>query len=107
MAGLVTDLDPAALDRLLREAIDAPSTLSTLLRLLHRMDADRRQVVITAIDEADRILGETLLTALTDPADIARLVPLVPDDVMAAVRRAAERVGLIAELEAALARAAG
>jgi hypothetical protein len=107
VAGLVTDLDPAALDRLLREAIDAPSTLSTLLELLHRMDADRRQVVITAIDEADRILGETLLTALTDPADIARLVPLVPDDVMAAVRRAAERVGLIAELDAALARAAG
>ena len=107
VAGLVTDLDPAALDRLLREAIDAPSTLSTLLELLHRMDADRRQVVITAIDEADRILGETLLTALTDPADIARLVPLVPDDVMAAVRRAAERVGLTAELDAALARAAG
>ncbi|HET9422475.1 MAG TPA: hypothetical protein VFO49_15150 [Nocardioides sp.] len=105
VAGLVTDLDPAALDRLLREAVDTPSTLSTLLELFHRMDAERRQVVVTAIDGADRDLGETLLAALTDPADIARLVPLVPDDVMAAVRRAAERAGLTAELDGALAHA--
>ena len=103
VAALVTELDLAALSRLLREAIDAPDTLSTLLGLFHRMEPDRRQVVITVIDEADRAMGETLLAVLTDPADIARLLPLVPDDVMDAVRRAAERLGMTDELDAALA----
>ena len=59
--------------------------------------------MIAAIDAAERPLGETLLAGLTDPATLGELVPLVPDDVMLAVRRAAERVGLTAELEAALA----
>ncbi len=103
VAALVTELDLAALSRLLREAIDAPATLATLLGLFHRMEPDRRQVVITVIDEADRAMGETLLAVLTDPADIARLLPLVPDDVMDAVRRAARRLDMTAELEAALA----
>jgi hypothetical protein len=88
---------------LLREAIDAPDTLATLLGLFHRMEPDRRRFVITVVDEADRAMGETLLAVLTDPADIARLLPLVPDDVMDAVRRAAVRLGMTAELDAALA----
>jgi len=107
LAALVTTLDPAALDVLLRDAVLRPDLLQTLLRLVDRMDADGRQVVIAAIDEADRSLGETLLAALIDPAEIGRLLPLVPDDVMDAVTRAAERVGLTAELDAALEAAAG
>lgn len=107
IAGLVTTLEPAALDVLLRDAVPEPELLGTLLRLVDRMDADGRQVVIAAIDEADRSLGETLLASLTDPAEIGRLLPLVPGDVMDAVTRAAERVGLTADLDAALEAAAG
>ena len=102
IAGLVTMLEPAAIDRLLREATGTPDTLETLLGLVGRMDADGRQVAIAAIDVAERELGETLLAGLTDPAEIGRLLPLIPDDVLDAVRRAAERVGLTVELEAAL-----
>jgi hypothetical protein len=105
IAGLVTALDPQALRVILSEATQAPDTLETLLRLVAGMSPDERQVVIAAIDAADRDLGETLLAGLTDPADVGRLVPLVTDDVMAAVRRAAERLDLTAELDAALAAA--
>jgi hypothetical protein len=105
MAGLVAELDPRALHVILAEATEAPDTTETLLRLVGRMDPEGRTAVVDAIDAADRELGETLLAGLTDPADVGRLLPLVPDDVMAAVRRAAERVGLTAELEAALATA--
>ena len=103
VAGLVTTLDPAALAVILREAAAAPHTLETLLRLVARMRPDDRAVVVTAIDAAERELGETLLGGLTDPEDVGRLVALVPDDVLAAVRRAAERFDLTAELDAALA----
>jgi hypothetical protein len=102
IAGLVTTLDPAALDVLLRDAILKPELLESLLRLVDRMDSEGRHAVIAAIDAADRSLGEGLLAGLTEPAEIDRLLPLVPDDVMEAVRRAAERVGLTAELDGAL-----
>jgi putative heme iron utilization protein len=105
IARLVTTLEPRALEVILRDATGAPDTLATLLRLVGRMDADGRQVVVAAIDAAERPLGETLLAGLTDPADVGRLVPLVPEDVMAAVRRAAERLEMTAELDAALAAA--
>ncbi len=103
LAGLVTTLDERALTVVITDAAQAPHTLDTLLRLVERIGADGRQGVVAAIDAADRGLGETLLAGLTDPARIAQLVPLVPPDVLDAVRRAAERVGLTAELDAALA----
>jgi hypothetical protein len=106
VAEVVTELEVPALNRLLREAVDAPDTLATLLKLFDRMEPHRRQVVITVIDDADRSMGETLLAVLTDPADVARLLPLVPDDVMDAVRRAADRLDMTAELDAALESAA-
>jgi len=99
---VAAELDDARLQRVLHDAALAPRTLPTLLMLLAEMEPDARTPAIAAIDRADRATAEALVVAVSDPADAAALLQAVTADVMAAVERAARRLGMEATLAAVL-----
>ncbi|HEX6390122.1 MAG TPA: hypothetical protein VFZ89_11755, partial [Solirubrobacteraceae bacterium] len=94
LPAIVAGLDRALLHVAIGDAARRPDTLETLLGIVAEMDADGRRVVAAAIDDADREAAEILVAAITDPAERARLLALVPDDVMEAIERAAARFGM-------------
>lgn len=105
LPGIVTELDLATLTAMLGQAVVAADTLIPLMDIVEEMDELGRSRVIEVVDSADRSLGELLVTALTDPEHIRLLLDHVPADVLAAVERAADRLGLRAEFESAVASA--
>jgi len=94
VAQAVTDLPDDRLIGLVGEAASAPDTIATLLRVVAQMEPAARGPVVEAIETADRALAEALLAGLGDPEQLADLVALVTDDVMAALERTAARLGL-------------
>lgn len=101
VAQAVTDLPAERLAGLVGEAAAAPHTIDTLLRVVAAMEPSARGPVVAAVDTADRALAEALLGGLGDPEQLADLVALVTDDVMAALERTADRLGLDDELDRA------
>jgi hypothetical protein len=107
VARIAADLEPERITRVLRDAAAAPATLPTLLGLVTAMNDAERAPIIAAIDRADRTVGEQLVTTLSDPAQVAMLLAIVTPDVMAAIERAAERLGMQDTLRTVLAAAQG
>ncbi len=103
LPAVVTDLDHDTLARMLTQAVAAADTLVPLLDIVSDMDDVGRAKVIEVVDAADRSSGELLVAALTDPEHVRLLLDHVPADVLAAVERSADRVGLRAEYDAAVA----
>lgn len=101
--GIVARLDHDTLASMLAQAVTHADTLVPLLGLVSDMDAAGRAAVIAVIDTADRSLGQLLVDALTDPEHVRLLLDHAPPDVFAAVERAADRLDLRAELDAAVA----
>lgn len=104
---VVTALDHDTLDRMLAQAVENVDTLVPLLDIVEDMDEPGRVRIIEVVDSADRSLGELLVQALTDPAHVKLLLDHVPSDVLAAVERAADRLGLRTEFDAAVSGARG
>ena len=86
------------LNNVLAEAVNAPETFETLLRLVNEMPASGQAKVVGLIDEARKPLAKSLLASLSDPEEGSRLYELLPPDFRDAVERAAERLGLQKEL---------
>jgi len=105
VAEIAADLGAERLGHVLRDAAAEPHTLPTLLGLVAEMDDADRAEVIAAIDDADRSVGEQLVVALTDRDEIAALLRAVSAEVIAAITRAAQRLGLEQPLREALASA--
>jgi len=105
LPGIVTELDHAMLAKMLGQAVASADTLIPLLDIVDDMDDLGRRKVVEVVDGADRSLGELLVTALTEPEHVRLLLEHVPADVLAAVERAADRLGLRPEFDAALASA--
>lgn len=99
---IVSGLDHATLEAMLRQAVANADTLIPLAHLLADLDERGQQSVIDVVDGADRDLGELLVAGLTDPDHVRVLLDHVPGAVLAAVERAADRVGLRAEYDAAV-----
>jgi hypothetical protein len=99
---VVTELDLATLERMLGQAVEAAESLVPMLDIVGDMDEVGRARVIEVIDGADRTLGELLVTALTDPDQVRLLLDHVPSDVLDAVERAADRLDLRTEFDAAI-----
>jgi hypothetical protein len=101
VAQAVTDLPDERLVGLVAQAAAAPDTIDTLLRVVAELEPAARQPVVDAIETADRPLAEALLAGLGDPDQLGDLVALVTVDVMAALERAADRLGLTDGLDRA------
>lgn len=102
LAEVVARLEPEQLDHVVRDAGSAPHTLATLLSLASQMkDADRASL-IAAIDRADRSAAEQLVTRLSEAEQLGELLEVITPDVMSAVERAAERLGMQTTLRQAL-----
>lgn len=99
---IVAGLDVALLEGLVADAMASADTLVPMLDIVSGMDDQGRWKVIEVIDGADRPLAEVLLAAATAPEQARLLAGALPADVMQAVERAADRVGLRPELDAAL-----
>ena len=98
VAEIAGSLDPQLLKNVLAEAVNAPETFETLLRLVNEMPASGQAKVVGLIDEARKPLAKSLLASLSDPEEGSRLYELLPPDFRDAVERAAERLGLQKEL---------
>lgn len=105
LPAVVTSLDVATLSAMLAQAVAAVDALVPMLDIVSEMDAAGRGKVIEVVEGADRELGELLVGTLTDPEHVRLLLDHVPDDVLAAVERTADRLGLRADLDAAVAEA--
>ncbi len=99
---IVAGLDVALLEGIVADAMASADTLVPMLDIVSGMDDQGLGKVIEVIDGADRPLAEVLLAAATAPEQARLLAGALPADVMQAVERAADRVGLRAELDAAL-----
>lgn len=102
IAVIVSNLDLATLESLVGEAMAEADALLPFLDLLSDMDDDGRRVITGVIDGADRSLGELVVRGLTDPEHVRAVVDHAPADLLQAVERAADRVGLRAEYDAAM-----
>ncbi len=100
---VVTALDHATLSRILGQAVEQVDSLVPMLDIVDEMDDAGRAKVIEVIDGADRSLGELLVRALTEPDHVRLLLDHVPADVLDAVERAADRLELRAQFDAAVA----
>lgn len=98
VAEAVTALSAERLTGLVSEATAAPETMDTLLRIVIEMDPAGRRPVVEAIDNADEALAQAVLVGLGDVERLADVVPLVPEDLMEAIERSADRLGLADEL---------
>ena len=106
VVAIAAELDQERLGNVIRDAAAAPHTLPALLAIVSEIGDEGRAPVIAAIDRAERDVAEQLVTALSDPAEIAQLRELATPDVMDAITRAAGRLGMEQVLEDAL-KAAG
>jgi hypothetical protein len=78
---------------------ELPAVIAELdLELLREMLTQ----AVSEIDGADREVGEVLVEELSEPDQIRLLLDHAPADVLAAVERAADRVGLRAEYDTAV-----
>jgi len=102
---IAATLDDHLLANVLSDASAATVTLPTLLSIVSGMNDPGRQRVADLIEGADREVAENLLKGLTDPAEIGRLTALATPELMEAVTRAAERLGMSETLAEALAAA--
>lgn len=99
---VIADLDLGLLREMLRQAVSEIDALVPVLDLVDDLDDAGRARVVEAIDGADRDLGKVLVEELSDPDRVRLLLDHAPADILAAVERAADRVGLRAEYDAAL-----
>ena len=100
---IVTALEVDTLAAMLAQAVGATDALAPMVDIIADLDDRGRAKVIEVIDGADRTLGELLVGALTEPVHVRLLLDNVPADVLAAVERAADRLELRAEYDAAVA----
>jgi hypothetical protein len=100
---VVTELDLETLRGMLAQAVRAADALVPMLDIVSDMDAVGRARVVEVVDGADRALAELLVEALTDPEHVRLLLDHVPPDLLAAVERAADRLDLRPEFDAAIA----
>jgi hypothetical protein len=100
--GIAAELEPELLANVLREAAANPQTLPTLLSIARGMDAAGIAKVAAAVDTSDRRAAEDLLDGFTDPDEIRTLLALVTPELMEAVTRTAERLGVGDRLAEAL-----
>lgn len=77
----------------------------SLLPIVDAMGEDDIAKIVEAVDHADRSLGEVLVDQLTEPDQVRALLDGAPPALIAAVERAADRLGLRAEFDAAVASA--
>lgn len=105
LPAVVTALEPATIERLLAQAVEEVDSLVPMLDIVDDMNELERAKVIEVVDNADRSLGVLLVRTLSDPEHVRLLLDHVPADVLAAVERAADRLDLRAEFDAALASA--
>jgi hypothetical protein len=98
--GVVAALDHELLAGMVGQAVEQADTLLPLLDIVGRMDEHGRAQIVAVVDSADRDLGDLLVRALTDPEHIRALLDEVPAEILAAVERAADRLGLRAEFDA-------
>ncbi len=93
-AQIAAGLHPDLLGSVIADAARQPATIETLLRVFEEMDATGRAQVAAVVDDADREVAELLVTVISDPAERARLLALVPAELMDALERAADRFGM-------------
>lgn len=102
---IVADLETEQLLGMISEAASSADVLVGLVGLLDLLDETTTERIVEVIDTADRTLGQALVDALTDPEHVRLLLERLPAPILAAVERAADRVGLRAEYDAAVASA--
>jgi hypothetical protein len=102
---VVANLDRTLLTDIITEAAGSAEMLIPFVDLLTGMEPSGLQSIIEIIDVADRQLGESLISALDDPEHLRVIVDSLPPHVLDAIGRAADRLGLRPEYDAALASA--
>ena len=93
VAEIATELEPALLARILAEAAQAPEALATLLAVVGDMTPEGRAAVVSIIDDVDKRIADDLVAALTDDVQTRDLIDAMPDEILAAIKRAATRHG--------------
>jgi hypothetical protein len=100
---IVADLETDSLVAMISEAAASADVLVGMVDILDLLDETTTARIVEVIDSADRVLGEALLSALTDPAHVRLLLERLPADILTAVERAADRLGMRAEYDTAVA----
>jgi len=98
---LVAELDRATLAAIVTEAVGAADVLEPFADILAGMDESAQASVVALIDSDDGLLGHALVGALTDPHHVRLLLDHTPTGILDAIERAADRLGLRDELDAA------
>lgn len=98
---LVVELPDAALTAIVTEAVESVVVLEPFSDLLARMDEAELAGLVAHIEEGHATLGRVLVDAVTDRPEVRDLLAQLPPSVVAAIEAAAERLGLLPELEAA------
>jgi len=93
VAEVATGLEPELLANVLAEAAQAPETLATLLSIVRDMTPNGRTAVAALIDDADKRIADDLVGALNDDQRAHELLEAMPDEIAAAIDRAAQRHG--------------
>lgn len=98
---LVVALPLDLLTALVSEAVEALEVLEPFIDVLSRMDAASLDRIAGLIDSDLATLGEILVAAVIERPDVRRVLDQLPPDVLAAIDRAADRLGLRADLDKA------
>ncbi len=98
---LVADLDRDTLASIVTEAVGSADVLEPFADILAGMDEDARASFVALIESDDGALGRALVDALADPRHVRLLLDHTPADILDAIERAADRLGLRDELDAA------
>lgn len=98
---LVVALPLDLLTALITEALEALEILEPFIDILNRMDAASLDHIVGLIDSDLATLGEILIAAVIERPDVRRVLGQLPPDVLDAIDRAADRLGLRADLDKA------
>lgn len=99
--GLVVELPLESLTAIVTEAVESVEILEPFIDILGRIDAERMDRIVGLIDSDHATLGNLLITAVIERPEVRRVLEELPPDVLKAVDRAADRLGLRADLDQA------
>lgn len=102
---IVVALPDDLLATLIREAVEAADVLEPFADILAALDDDAQDVLVAVIEADGGALAPELVDAVRDPRHVRLLLDHTPARVLAAVEQAADRLGLRAEYDDAVASA--